>query len=271
MISWETIGPVLTEAGLKLLGGLAVLVVGLLIVRWLKKLIRRTRLFTKMEPTAAGFLKNLINVLLYALVFLSAAGVLGVPLSLFVTIVSLAGAALSLALQGALSNFIGGIIILVLKPFKAGQYIKVGDTDGTVRQIGMYYTELVTPDGKHISLPNSSLTSTAIVNFSAEEVRRLDLDFGVSYSAPIDEVQQVLMGVVQKNDLILKDPAPQVLLQEMADSAVKYRVRVHVKNPDYWTVNYYLLEEGKRALDRAGLEIPFPQVDVHIKDEPGRD
>ena len=266
-MDWSTIVPILTEHGLKLLGGLLVLVIGLLIVGWVKKLILRSKLFSKMEPTAVGFVKNLISVLLYAIVILSAAGVLGVPLSLFVTIVSLAGAAISLALQGALSNFIGGIIILILRPFKVGQYLKVGDTDGTVRQIGMYYTELVTPDGKQISLPNSALTNTSIINFSSEERRRIDLDFGVSYDAPIDEVRKVLLEVAERSELPLKDPAPQVLLQEMADSAVKYRLRLYVKNSDYWTLYYYLLEEGKRALDAAGLEIPFPQMDVHVKNE----
>ena len=265
MINWETIGPVLTEAGLKLLGGLAVLVIGLLIVRWLKKLIRRTRLFTKMEPTAAGFLKNLINVLLYALVFLSAAGVLGVPLSLFVTIVSLAGAALSLALQGALSNFIGGIIILVLKPFKAGQYIKVGDTDGTVRQIGMYYTELVTPDGKHISLPNSSLTNTPIVNFSREGTRRQDLIYSVSYTADIESVFSVLQNLADSEPRILRDPAPKVYLSEHGQSSLNFLLRIWCKNDDYWDLRYDLMKNGKLALDKAGIEIPYPQLDVHIK------
>ena len=266
-MDWTAIGPVLTSAGLKLLGGLAVLIIGLIIVRWVKKILRRAKVFNKMEPTAAGFLKNLIHVMLLAIVILSAAGVMGVPLSLFVTLVSLVGAAITLAVQGVLSNFIGGVVILILKPFKVGQYIKVGDIDGTVQLIGMYYTTLVTPDGKQISLPNSQLTNSAIFNFSAEERRRIDMDYSVSYSAKADDVRDVLLKVAASNEWVLKDPAPQVLLQAMADSSVTYRLRVFVKNSDYWNLFYYLTEEGKKALDEAGLEIPFPQVDVHLKQE----
>ena len=264
-MDWTTIGPAIVEVGMKLLGGILILVIGMLIIRWIKHLLKKSKVFTKMEPTMAGFLKNLIHVLLLAIVILSAAGVMGVPLSLFVTLVSLVGAAITLAVQGVLSNFIGGVVILILKPFKVGQYIKVGDIDGTVRMIGMYYTELVTPDGKQISLPNSQLTNSSITNFSSEEKRRIDLDYGVSYSADIDEVRKVLLEVAKANDMTLTDPAPQVLVQEMADSAVKFRLRVFVKNADYWTLYYYLMEEGKKALDKAGLEIPFPQVDVHMK------
>ncbi|MBO4886871.1 MAG: mechanosensitive ion channel family protein [Firmicutes bacterium] len=264
-MDWTTLGPTLVQAGLKLLGGILILVIGLLIIKWIKHLLKKSKLFAKMEPTMAGFLKNLIHVLLLAIVILSAAGVMGVPLSLFVTLVSLVGAAITLAVQGVLSNFIGGVVILILKPFKAGQYIKVGDIDGTVKQIGMYYTILVTPDGKEISLPNSQLTNSSITNFSAEERRRIDMDYSVSYSAKSDEVRQVLLKVAKANELVLEEPAPQVLLQAMADSSVTYRLRVFVKNTDYWNVYYYLTEEGKKALDEAGLEIPFPQVDVHMK------
>ena len=201
-MDWTAIGPVLTSAGLKLLGGLAVLIIGLIIVRWVKKILKRAKVFNKMEPTAAGFLKNLIHVMLLAIVILSAAGVMGVPLSLFVTLVSLVGAAVTLAVQGVLSNFIGGVVILILKPFKVGQYIKVGDTDGTVQLIGMYYTTLVTPDGKQISLPNSQLTNSAIFNFSAEERRRIDMDYSVSYSAKADDVREVLLKVAASNEWV---------------------------------------------------------------------
>lgn len=259
--------PTLTSMGLRLLGGILVLVVGLVILHFVRKRIARARMFSKMEPTAAGFIRSAITVVLYLVVLLSAAGVLGVPLTIFVTVISLAGAAISLAVQGALSNFIGGLIILILKPFRVGNYIKVGDTDGSVRAIGLYYTTLVTPDGKEISLPNSNLTGTAIVNFSKEEQRRIDMDFGVSYSEDSEEVRRVLLSAAEACPEVLKDPAPQVLLQELRDSAVLYRLRVYTKNTDYWTAYYALTEGGKAALNAAGLTIPFPQVDVHVKPE----
>ncbi len=265
--TWGSLLALLAQVGMKLLGGLLILFVGLFIVRRIKKALGKAKFWQKMEPSIAGFVLNAIIFLLYAVVILSAAGVFGVPLTIFVTILSLIGAAISLAVQGALSNFIGGIIILVLKPFRVGNYIKVGDTDGTVRAIGMYYTTLVTPDGKEISLPNSNLTGTAIVNFSKEEKRRIDMDFSLSYGSDIDAVKQTLLDMAMSNELTLRDPEPQVLIQAFEDSAVIYRLRLYVKNADYWKLYYYLTEEGKRCLDKAGLEIPFPQVDVHMKDQ----
>ena len=261
----SSILPTLTQLGIKLIGGILVLVIGLLILHFLKKKIKSEKTFRKMDPAAAGFLKKLIIGLLYTVVLLFAAGVFGIPLTIFVTVISLAGAAVSLALQGALSNFIGGVILLILKPFRAGDYIKVGDTDGTVRTVGMYYTVLVTPDGKEVSLPNSNLTGTAIVNFSKEEKRRIDLDFGLAYQADMDAVRSVLLSVAENSPYVLKDPAPQVLVQEFKDSAVSFRLRVFTKNADYWNAYYELTEGGKRALDEAGIEIPFPQVDVHMR------
>jgi len=155
--------------------------------------------------------------------------------------------------------------MLLLKPIKVDEYVKIGDTEGTVRAIGVFYTELVMPDNRHISLPNANLTNTAIVNYTREGTRRLDVFFSVAYSADIDRVRETLMGVARKSDAVLPDPAPAVRLQEHGDSALRFVVRLWCKNADYWELYYYLLEEGKRALDRAGIEIPFPQVDVHMR------
>ena len=168
-------------------------------------------------------------------------------------------------MQGALSNFVGGMTMLLLKPFKAGDYVKIGDTEGTVRSIGVFFTELTMPDNRHISLPNSNLTNTAIVNYTREGTRRLDVSFGVSYDSDIDRVKSVLAGVIAQTHGILPEPAPLVKLTACGDSSLTFMMRVWCKASDYWDVNWNLLESGKRALDGAGIEIPYPQMDVHVK------
>ena len=261
----DSILNIIREQGIRLLGGIIVLAIGFFLIHWIMKFLTRSDKFVKIEPTLKGFLQNLIKLILYIVVVLTAAGVMGIPLTSFVTILASAGVAISLAMQGALGNFVGGITIFMLKPFKIGDYIKVGDTEGTVQSIGVFYTELLMPDLKHISLPNSNLTNTAIINYSREGQRRLDVSFGVSYSADIDLVRQTLMDVIRQTPGILPDPAPMVRLNACADSSLNFILRVWCKSADYWEVNWALIENGKKALDRAGIEIPFPQVDVHMK------
>lgn len=251
--------------GVKLLGGLLVLVVGFFLVHWILVFMERNSKFVRMEATLKGFLLNLTRLLLRVVVILTAATVMGIPMTSFITLLASAGVAISLALQGALSNFVGGMTILLLKPFRAGDYIKIGDTEGTVQSIGVFYTELTTPDNRHISMPNSNLTGTAIVNFTREGTRRLDVAFGVSYQTDLDQAISVLNGVIAQTPGILPDPAPMVKLTECADSSLIFTMRVWTSSADYWNVNWALIEGGKRALDRAGIEIPYPQMDVHMK------
>ena len=251
--------------GMKLLGGILVLAIGIFLVRRVLRLFSRWDRLTAIEPTVRGFLVNLIRLGLYAVVVLTAASVMGIPLTSFITLLASAGVAVSLAMQGALSNFVGGMTLLLLKPFRATDYVKIGDTEGTVQTIGVFYTELTTPDNRHISLPNSSLTNTAIVNFTREGTRRMDVNFGVAYGADIARVQDTLMQAVGKTPGILPDPAPLVRLTACADSSLTFTIRVWCNTADYWDVNWNLLENGKRALDDAGIEIPYPQLDVHMR------
>ena len=261
----DTIIKIIEAQGMKLLGGILILVVGFFFIHWTMKFLKRSDKFVKIEPTLRGFLQNLVKLLLYIIVILTAANVMGVPLTSFVTLLASAGVAISLAMQGALSNFVGGMTILLLKPFRAGDYVKIGDTEGTVQSIGLFYTEMTTPDNKHISLPNSNLTNTAIVNFSREGTRRLDVSFGVSYDADIERTRQTLRGAVEETEGILPDPAPLIKMSDCGDSSVTFMIRVWCRSADYWDVNWGLIENGKRALDRAGIELPYPQVDVHMK------
>jgi small conductance mechanosensitive channel len=253
------------EQGMKLLGGIIVLIIGFILVRWVMKFLTRNDRLSKIEPTIKGFLMKLLKVLLYIIVILTAANVMGIPLTSFVALLGSAGVAVSLAMQGALSNMVGGLTLLLLKPFKLGDYVKIGDTEGTVLSIGTFFTEFTTPDNRHISLPNSSLTNTAIVNYSWEGTRRLDVNFGVSYDADIDHTVRTLQEAVSMTGGILDQPAPVIKLIECADSSLVFMIRVWCNSQDYFNVNWDLTENGKRMLDKEGIEIPYPQMDVHMK------
>ena len=250
--------------GLKLLGGLAVLIIGLLIARWAIRLLTRGKRFQKVDPTVRGFLAAFLKLLLYAAVVLAAIGVMGVPLTSFVAILASAGVAVSLAMQGALSNLVGGVSLLLLKQIKSGEYIKVGEIEGTVRTVGMFYTELITADNRHVSMPNSSLTNTSIINYTREGTRRLDIPFSIAYGADIGEARRALLAVCN-GEGVLEDPAPQVLLDQCADSGLNVILRLWCRQGEYWNLKFALAEQGKLALDAAGIEIPFPQMDVHMK------
>ena len=255
----------LKTAGADLLRAILVLVVGFFLIHWILKLLNRSKKLQNIEPTLRGFLQNLIRILLSVIVILTAVNIMGIPMTSVVTLLASGGVAIGLALQGAFGNLIGGLILLILRPIRAGEYVKIGDSEGTVQSVGAYYTELITPDNKHLSLPNGTLTNTAITNFSREGTRRLDLVFSVDYGSDMDKVYSVLKDLVAKEDAVLSQPAPQVVLSKCADSSLDFAVRVWVKTEDYWPVNFRLLDGGKRALDAAGISIPFPQMDVHVK------
>ena len=261
----QTIINYLLSAGVRLFRGLLVLAAGLLLVRWLTGLMEKNRRLDRVDPTLRGFLRNLVKLVLYVAVVLTAANVLGIPLTSFLTLFASAGVAVSLAMQGALGNLVGGMTLMLLKTVREGEYVKIGDYEGTVKSVGAFYTDLVTFDNRRISLPNSALTNTAVVNYSREGTRRVDVTYSVSYSSDTDRVCRVLEDMVSKNPAVLPDPAPSVVLQKCADSSVDFTVRAWVKAADYWTVYYYMTESGRRALDEAGIEIPFPQMDVHIR------
>ena len=264
-MDFETIVSWLIPAGLNLFRGLLVLAVGLILTRWITKLVEKRTSLSPLDPTLRGFLKNLLKLILYVAVILTAANVLGIPLTSFLTIFASAGVAVSLAMQGALGNLVGGLSLMLLKTVKEGEFIKIGDYEGTVKSVGAFYTDLITFDNRRISLPNSTLTNTPVVNYTREGTRRVDVTYSVSYASDTDKVCRVLEEMVSANTSVLNDPAPSVVLQKCADSSVDFTVRAWVKSSDYWDVYYYMTKTGRRALDEAGIEIPFPQMDVHLK------
>ena len=264
-MDWESIRKFLSTAGVNLLSGIAVLAIGSFLVHWVMKILDRNESKVKIEPTLRGFIKNLIRILLYMLVITTAVSTMGIPLTSILTLLASAGVAVSLAMQGMLTNLIGGFILLLFKPIKAGEYVKIGDCEGTVKSIGAFYTEMTTADNRHVNLPNGSLTNTAIVNFSREGTRRLDLTFSVSYESDMDQVYEVLRRVIAEEKAILPEPEAAVHLENCGDSSLDFSVRVWIRAADYLPVKFRLIDHGKRALDQAGISIPYPQMDVHMK------
>ncbi len=265
-MNFDSLEAYLKATGIHLLYGVLILVIGLVAVHWTVRLFRRYEARLKLEPTVKSFLINLIRVLLDAIVILTAAGQIGIPLTSVFALLASVGVAVSLAMQGALSNLVGGLMLLILQPMKAGEYIKVGELEGTVRTIGAFYTELVTLDGRRVSVPNSSLTNTAIINYSREGKRRIDLTFSVAYGSDADAVRRALAGAAEHCEHLFAEPAPEVLLDRCADSSINFILRVWTAPAHYWDVYFFLQDAGKKTIDRAGITIPFPQVDVHIKE-----
>jgi len=266
-MDFSEIKTIVTGAGINLLLGIIILVVGLFLTHWIVKLACSRKLFQKLDPSLQTFLKNLLKLILIILVVLTAANVLGVPLTSVITIFASAGVAISLGLQGALGNLVGGVTLLILKPIKSGEYVKIGDHTGIVKNIGAFYTEIRTLDNSLISLPNSNLTNTAIVNYSREGTSRIEASFTVSYDSDFDKAREILIEVAKKGEYVLEDPSPWVLLSKCTDNGMVLLVRAWAK-AEYWgSVYYYLMEAGKKALDEAKIEIPYQQMDVHIKQE----
>ena len=201
----EKIKSFLTTAGVNLLLGIIILIVGFFLIHWLVKFLRRSKAFTKLDPSLQSFFVNTIKLILAVIVVLSAANVIGVPLTSVLTIFASAGVAISLGMQGALGNLVGGLTLLILK---TGEYVKIGEYRGIVKNIGAFYTEIKTLDNSLISLPNSNLTNTAIVNYSREGISRIEASFTVSYNSNIDKVREVLLEMARKCDYVLEDPSP---------------------------------------------------------------
>lgn len=267
-MNWETIWTTLfefaTSWGIKLLAAIIILIVGIKLIGALTKWIKKSHKLDKVDDSLRSFLGSFSKIALYIVLVITVAMILGVPATSFITILASCGVAIGLALQGSLSNFAGGIMILLFKPFKVGDYIEAGGEAGTVEEISVVYTVLLTPDNKRITIPNGTLTNSVIENYSAEKTRRVDLTFSTAYDADIEKVKKILMDVASSHPKALKDPEPFVRLSEHSDSALTYTVRIWCKNEDYWDVNFDTIESVKEAFDKNGIEIPYPQMDVHI-------
>lgn len=250
--------------GLKVVVAIVVLIVGLWIIKRLVKLMGRLMKKRNVSISLHGFLMSMTSILLKVMLLISIAEMVGIKTTSFIAILGAAGLAVGFALQGTLANFAGGVMILLFKPFKVGDLVETQGHLGSVKEIHIFVTILLTPENKTVILPNAAVSNGDIVNYTTEGVIRVDMTFGISYESNIKDAKDVLMKIIENHPKVLKDPAPFVGVKELADSSVNLAVRPYTKPEDYWDVYFKVVEEGKVELDNAGITIPFPQVDVHM-------
>lgn len=259
--------PGLITFGLKVLAALVAFFIGRLVIRWIRKIVRRSFERSGADKGVEQFVDSLLKYGLYALLVFSLISSLGFDTTSVAAVLASGGVAIGLALQGSLSNFAGGVLILLLKPFVVGDYI-IEDTngkEGTVKEIQIFYTKLSTIDNKTIVIPNGMLTNNSITNATAKDERQLDLRVSISYDADIRQAKSVIENLLIKDECIIKNEQINVFVHELADSAVVLGIRAWVKNEEYWTTRWRLLEEIKLSLDENGIEIPYPQMTVHMQ------
>ncbi|WP_312344128.1 mechanosensitive ion channel family protein [Chryseobacterium binzhouense] len=248
-----------------LVSAVLIFIAGRWIIGILKKLIRKAFVKKGVEISLQKFMLNVITWALNILLFIIVVTQLGVQTSAFVAMIGAAGLAVGLALQGSLANFAGGILILLLKPFKVGDYIEVKSGEsGTVHEIDIFHTRLITPQNQMVVIPNGDVSNNSITNYTHLGTRRTWFNIGVSYDTDLKQAKDILLNVIKNNQYAFDDPAPQVVVTELGDSAVNLSVRATTSLENFWTMNEELIISCKKALDNAGIEIPFPQRDLHI-------
>jgi small conductance mechanosensitive channel len=267
-MNWQEILPelkkYLTEFGVHIVSALVILVIGFWISKALTRILKNVLTKRNVEPTLVGFLTSSLKFALYLFVIIAAVGQLGVETTSFIALLGAAGLAVGLALQGSLSNLAAGIMLVIFRQVKVGQFIEGGGASGTIEKIGTFNTTLVTIDNKVIYIPNSKLINDNIINYNEKDIRRIDMVFGISYSDDMAKAKAIINSILSADTRILKDPVPQVVIAKLDESSVNINVRPWVKTPDYWVVHFDLLESIKKKFDEEHITIPFPQRDVHI-------
>lgn len=250
--------------GWTLIKALLVFIVGRFLISMINKLVQRVLLKRNIDPSIKTFVGSLIHIILMILLIVSVVGALGVQTASFAALLASAGVAIGMALSGNLSNFAGGLIILIFKPYKVGDFIEAQNLSGIVREIQIFHTVLTTTDNKVIYIPNGSLSSSAVINYSYQQVRRIDWTFGVEYGTDYAKVKGVLEEILAKDERILQEPAaPFIAMSQLADSSVNYVVRVWVNSPDYWNVYYDITRIVYERFNAEGIGFPFPQLTIH--------
>jgi small conductance mechanosensitive channel len=250
--------------GLRVLGAIVVLVVGTVVAKMIRGSVRRALRRSTLDETLVPFLSGIVYYLVLAFVFIAVLGLFGIQTTSIIAVLGAAGLAVGLALQGTLSNFAAGVMLLVFRPFRVGDYVEAGGEAGSVEAIGVFATTLNTPDNVKITVPNSGIYGSTIKNYAANDTRRVDMVMGIAYSDDIGKAMETIQDVLAADARVLKDPAPVVAVAELADSSVNLVVRPWCKKEDYWGVKFDLTRGMKERLEAAGCSIPFPQRDVHL-------
>lgn len=260
----EQIKDIVAMYGLNVVAAIAIFIAGKFVAGIIRKLIRKIMQKRELDATLIGFISSIVYAAILAFVVIAALSKLGIQTASFVAILGAAGLAIGLALQGSLSNFASGVLMIIFKPFKGGDFVSAGGCEGSIEEVGIFTTSILTIDNKRIIVPNSKIMGDNITNYSAKEIRRVDLVAGVSYEDDVDNVKDLLLKILAEDDRILKDPPPFVGLLEMADSSVNFTVRSWVKTEDYWNVFFATNEKIKKTFDAENISIPYPQLDVHM-------
>ncbi len=253
------------EYGIKVIMAILVLIIGFWIIRRITKVTNRLMEKKDVSHSLRKFLTSMVSILLKVMLLISVAQMVGIQTTSFIAVLGALGLAIGMALQGTLANFAGGVMILLFKPFKVGDLIESQGHLGTVKEIHIFVTILLSPENKTIIIPNAAVSNNDIVNYTTEGVIRVDMTFGISYESNIKKAKDILLNIIESHPKVLKTPEPFVGVHDLADSSVNLAVRPYTLPGDYWEVYFYVIEEGKLALDKAGITIPFPQMDVHIE------
>ena len=263
----EMIGKIyemLTFYGIKIVVAVLIFIVGRWVAKLVRKLTQKVMVKADVDQTLVAFVGNFVYILLLVFVVIAALGHLGIQTTSLIAVIGAAGLAVGLALQGSLSNFAAGVLLIIFRPFKVDDFIEAAGTAGTVEKIQIFTTQLKTADNKTVIIPNSKLTGDNIVNWTVKGTRRVDMVFGIGYEDDIDKAKEIISAVLDSDTRILKDPAPAIAVSELADSSVNFVVRPWVKASDYWGVYFNAMEPIKKESDKAGISIPYPQRDVHV-------
>ncbi len=250
----------------RLVGALVVFLIGNLIIRFVIKRLKTGKMASKMDPMVHSFVTSVSKIGLYLILAVIVVSILGIETASIIAVIASAGAAIALGLQGSLSHLAGGVMLLIFRPFKIGDYVDVCGLSGTISEVGIFYTELTTVDNRICEVPNGTLIGSTIVNYSVKDTRRVDLEFNLALGQDVEAIKEVLKGVVAKEKAILEEPAAFVRMTEM-DGSLKLTVRVWVKGADYWDVKFNLTEAVNVALGENGIKAPHQQVDVHVKND----
>lgn len=251
--------------GPKLVTAIIVLVIGLWIIKWISKFFNKFLERRNIDISLRPFLKSLITVLLRIMLIISVMGMAGIEMTSFIAILGAAGLAIGMALSGTLQNFAGGVIILLIKPYKVGDYIEAQGYAGTVSEIQIFNTIMKTPDNKVIVIPNGGISTSSLINYSAESKRRVDWSFGIAYGDNLEKAKSIIRNLLENDKRVLREPEIFIALGAMADSSVNITVRAWVNTPDYWDVFFAMNENVYNQFNEQGISIPFPQMDVHIQ------
>jgi len=249
--------------GINIFFALAIFIVGRMVIKILINLLRKLLIKSKMDSILINFVSSIVSTILLLFIVIAALNQLGVNTTSLIALIGAAGLAIGLALQGSLQNFASGVMLIIFRPFKAGDFVEAGGTSGVVESISIFTTIMRTGDNREVIVPNGAIYNGSITNYSARDTRRVDMVFGIGYGDDIKKAKEILQGLLDADTRVLKDPAPLIAVGELADSSVNFNVRPWVKSGDYWDVKFDLTEKVKLAFDDNNISIPYPQMDIH--------